>query len=53
VLPEGTRVRVHFEEAEDTSVPLRQARIVSPRLVHPEQAIDFVMQVREVPDAGV
>jgi hypothetical protein len=28
-------------------------RVLSPRLVHPEQAEDFRMEVREVPNAGI
>ena len=31
----------------------RPVRIASPRLAHPEQAAEFVMDVREVTDAGV
>ena len=49
-LPDHTRVYVvvphfHIEGA---------ARVVTPRLAHPEQAEDFTMQVlEECPDAGV
>ncbi len=49
-LPENTRVYV--------IVPSEQmehaARVVSPRLAHPDQAADFEMQVvEETPHAGV
>ena len=36
---------------DDSSSPT--ARIVSPRLAHPEQITDFQMEVREISDAGV
>jgi len=53
VLPQGTRVRVRLEDRGDAAIAPPPARIVTPRLVHPEQAADFVMQVIEVPNAGV
>jgi hypothetical protein len=47
-LPERTTVYVVVPELE--SVP--RARVISPRLAHPEQACDFTKQVIEVaPDA--
>ena len=47
-LPEQTRVYVVIPDME----MLPQAHIASPRLVHPEQAVDFVKQIIEVsPDA--
>jgi hypothetical protein len=50
VLPEGATVYVVVPAAE----PLRKARITSPRLAHPEQAKDFVKEVRpESGNAGV
>jgi hypothetical protein len=53
VLPEGARVHLRIElEGHDPIVPLPGARIYSPRLAHPEQAVDFEMEVREMPDAG-
>ncbi len=52
-LPEGARIRAHLETGENGPSPPPPARMMSPRLVHPEQAADFVMQVREVSDAGV
>jgi predicted DNA-binding antitoxin AbrB/MazE fold protein len=51
-LPEGTRVHLSVEEATNSS-PAPIAKIRSPRLVHPEQAADFVMEIREDADAGV
>jgi predicted DNA-binding antitoxin AbrB/MazE fold protein len=54
VLPEGVRVHLRVEQATHGGiVPLTGARIHSPRLAHPEQAADFEMEVREVPDAGL
>jgi predicted DNA-binding antitoxin AbrB/MazE fold protein len=54
VLPEGARVHLRIEqEQHDGIVPLPGARICSPRLAHPEQAAEFEMEVREVPDAGL
>ena len=49
-------VRVHLRVEEDRGAEeSRQGpgRIESPRLAHPEQAIEFEMEVREIPDAGV
>lgn len=43
-LPEQTRVCVVIPEFDATP----QAHVYSPRLVHPEQAGDFVKQVVEV-----
>jgi predicted DNA-binding antitoxin AbrB/MazE fold protein len=45
VLPEGTRVHLHVEEQTERE-PGGQAiaHIRSPRLVHPEQAAEFVME---------
>ncbi len=51
-LPEGTRVRLSVEDA--TPAPTSPAtRIRTPKLAHPQDATDFVMEVREVGDAGV
>ncbi len=48
ILPEHTRVYVVVPDV----APIPQAHMVSPRLVHPEQAADFLKQVIEVvPDA--
>jgi predicted DNA-binding antitoxin AbrB/MazE fold protein len=57
-LPEGTELELTVETdiahvagtSDRNSAP---ARILSPRLVHPEQIADFQMQVREITDAGV
>jgi hypothetical protein len=49
-LPEHTKVLVVVPGIEVEPV----ARIMSPRLVHPEQAADFVMEIREASeDAGL
>jgi predicted DNA-binding antitoxin AbrB/MazE fold protein len=54
VLPEGARVHLRIEQGKhDSCIELPAARVYSPRLAHPEQAADFEMEVREVPDAGV
>jgi predicted DNA-binding antitoxin AbrB/MazE fold protein len=51
-LPEGTRVHLSVEET--TASPVRRAaKIHTPKLAHPEDAADFVMDVREAGDAGV
>ena len=48
-LPERTRVYVVVPDLE-----IKQVRIVSPRLVHPEQAADFRKEMIEVAsDANV
>lgn len=50
-LPEKTNVYVVIPDLE---VTLPEARVYSPRLVHPEQANDFAKQViEESADAGV
>ena len=51
-MPEGTRVRLRVEEATDAPAP-RAPKIHTPRLAHPEDAADFVMEVRENGNAGV
>jgi predicted DNA-binding antitoxin AbrB/MazE fold protein len=51
-LPEGTRVRLSVEETDAGWVP-PSAKIHTPRLARPEDAADFVMEVREGGDAGV
>ena len=48
-LPEKSRVLMTLSVESPSQPP----RVHSPRLVHPEQAEDFVMNVEEVPDAGV
>jgi predicted DNA-binding antitoxin AbrB/MazE fold protein len=42
-LPEGTRVHLSVEEEANDSAVRRTAKIHSPRLAHPEDAADFVM----------
>jgi hypothetical protein len=49
-LPERAKVYVLIPDAEVTST----ARVMSPRLAHPEQASDFQKEVAEEnPDAGL
>jgi len=43
-LPENTKVYVLIPDVK----PMPMARVISPRLVHPEQARDFAKQVIEV-----
>jgi predicted DNA-binding antitoxin AbrB/MazE fold protein len=51
VLPEGTRVHLSVEEKTNASPVPPAARLHSPKLAHPEDAADFVMEVREIPAA--
>jgi predicted DNA-binding antitoxin AbrB/MazE fold protein len=50
-LPEGARVHLSVEEESDASPVQSAAKILTPRLAHPEDAADFVMEVRETGDA--
>ena len=52
-LPEGTRVHLSVEENENADPGSTVARVRSPKLAHPEDAADFVMEVRETGNAGV
>ena len=53
-LPQGTRVHLRVEtESETVAKTAAYGHVYSPRLVHPEQAADFVMEIREVADAGI
>lgn len=52
-LPEGMRVHLHIEENHNMPPQSAPSRISSPRLVHPEQAADFQMEIQEINDAGV
>ena len=52
-LPEGTRVHLRVEEQPDAASARPAPRIRTPKLAHPEEAGDFVMQVRESDDAGL
>lgn len=45
-LPDHTKVAVVISDLQSVS----RARIMSPRLAHPEQAADFQMEVSEDPD---
>ena len=49
-LPEGARV--HLSVEEETSAT-RVPKIHTPKLAHLEDAVDFVMEVRETGNAGV
>jgi predicted DNA-binding antitoxin AbrB/MazE fold protein len=50
-LPEGTRVHLSLQEE---AVPMpSSARIHTPKLARPEDAADFVMEVRETGDASL
>jgi predicted DNA-binding antitoxin AbrB/MazE fold protein len=52
-LPDGTRVHLRVEpEIEVSSLPGGEVRILSPRLAHPEQSVDFQMEVRDINGAG-
>ena len=53
-LPEGTRVHLSVEEETSNSPHMpRTAKLHTPKLVHPEDAGDFVMETRETGNAGV
>ena len=52
-LPEGTRVHLRVEEETKGSPAPPGAKIRTPKLAHPEDAADFVMEVQETGNAGV
>jgi hypothetical protein len=53
-LPEGTRVHLSVAEDFSPAAPLpHAAKIHTPNLVNPQDASDFVMDVRETDDAGL
>ncbi|MDQ3623821.1 MAG: antitoxin family protein [Verrucomicrobiota bacterium] len=52
-LPEGARVHLSVEEQTNANPVPPAARIHTPKLAHPEDAADFVMEVRETGDAIV
>lgn len=52
-LPEGTRVHLSVEEETNVSPVRRAAKIHTPKLAHPQDASDFMMEVREDRNAGV
>ncbi|HSZ54356.1 MAG TPA: antitoxin family protein [Tepidisphaeraceae bacterium] len=53
VLPEGTRVHLRVDEATGADAVRPVAKVYSPKLAHREDAADFVMEVREIGDAGI
>jgi len=52
-LPEGTRVHLSVEEGANLSPARSTAKIHTPRLAHPKDAADFVVEVQESDNAGV
>jgi len=52
-LAEGTRVHLSVEEGTPINPAHRVAKIHTPRLAHPKDAADFVLEVRRTDDAGV
>jgi predicted DNA-binding antitoxin AbrB/MazE fold protein len=52
-LPEGARVHLSVEEGTNTGPARSTAKIHTPRLARPEDARDFVMEVREAGDASL
>ena len=52
VMPEGTRVRLSVEEQATANAVPRTAKIHTPKLAHPKDAADFVMDVQETGHAG-
>lgn len=53
VLPEGARVHLSVEEARSAAAIPSAIRIHTPKLARAEDAVDFVMEVRETPDAAL
>src|SRR5437762_13579380 len=51
--PEGTRVHLSVEEEADAGPVRHAAKIHTPKLADPEDAADFVMEVRTNGNAGV
>jgi predicted DNA-binding antitoxin AbrB/MazE fold protein len=52
-LPEGTRVHLSVEEEASADRVPSVAKIRTPKLAHPEDAADFVLEVRETGDAAL
>jgi len=52
-LPEGTRVLVSVEEDASAGPVVPATKTHTPKLAHPEDAANFVMEVRETGNAGV
>ncbi len=50
-LQEGTRVHLSVEEQTAAGPMGRAAKIHTPKLAHPEDATDFVMEVGEIGNA--
>ena len=53
VLPEGARVHLSVDDETGTTPVPPAAKIHTPKLAHPEDAADFVMNVREAGNAGI
>jgi predicted DNA-binding antitoxin AbrB/MazE fold protein len=51
-LPEGIRVHLRIVEQETNLIP-SAPKIHTPKLAHPEDAADFVMEVREADNANL
>lgn len=52
-LPEGTRVHLSVEEDTTAVAATTPGKIRTPRLARREDVADFVMEVRQKPDAGL
>ena len=52
-LPEGTRVHLSVEDDARGTPPPSPPKIRTPKLAHPEDAADFVMEVREIGNGKV
>jgi predicted DNA-binding antitoxin AbrB/MazE fold protein len=54
-IPNGERVSLDVQRGQRPNIetPSVTSRIHSPRLVYPEEATAFTMEVRETPNAGV
>jgi predicted DNA-binding antitoxin AbrB/MazE fold protein len=52
-LPEGSRVHLSVEDVSSANSMPASAKIHTPRLAHPEEAADFIMEVREAGDADL
>ena len=52
-LPEGTRVHLSVEADADSNPARSVFMIRSPKLANRKDAVDFVMEVRSIDDAGL
>lgn len=52
-MPEGTRVHLSVQEQRLADSGEATAKINTPKLMHSEDAADFVMEVRETGNAGL